>query len=218
MGRDKMYRQRIKYQASSVKAKSLGSFLTAEIRRRREMPLEEARLVASDALSYVERYGLKRGVGVIEMPLISGCLYNARRGRENQPEKMVSLTLLSEDDADVLSEFGNVAMQTSRMARVMEEAFEQDATFDGKRLCLLFPLSLRALRNRLKDLWDQGALLPLSGTSNVYRDKWRALRGVLAVERYLNGEPLKDIRQSLLVSASQWLRWWSGFRIVWQRQ
>ena len=178
------------------------------------MPLEEARLVATDAVQYLQQYGLKRPVGSIELPLISGRLYNAKRGREDQPETLVQLTLLCEDDVDILEEFGNVAMQKGRMARVIEEAYAQDVIFDGRRLGLLFPLTLRALRERLKPLWAQGALLPVSGTSNVYRDQWRALRGVLAVERYLWGESLADIRQELVISRDRWLRWWSGFRGV----
>ncbi len=218
MGRRKEYRQRIKYQASSVKAKGLEDYLTAEICRRREMPREEARLVAADALCYLGQYGLRRKVGTIELPLISGRQYNARQKRQNQPEKVVSLTLLSEDDVDVLAEFGNRAMQTARMARMMEEAYAQDAVFDGPRLSLLFPLSLRAIRERLKGLWAQGALLPVAGTTETYRRQWRALRGVLAVQRYLSGESLTEIRQDLVISESLWLRWWSGFRAVWDRR
>lgn len=214
MGRMKRYRQRVRSQAASVEAKGLLEYLTSEIRRRREMPTEEAKLVAREALAYLERHHLTRGCGVLELPLIEGRSNLVRAGRKDQPEKLVPLTLLADEDAELLAEAGNVSMLTHRMARVIEEAYEADAAVDAQRLCLLFPLTFRALRHRLKRLWSQGALLPVAGAARRFRDEWRAHRGVLAVERYVMGESLTAIRKELMIPLSVWQRWWSSARRV----
>jgi hypothetical protein len=80
------------------------------------------------------------------------------------------------------------------------------------RLCILFPLNVTAIRDRLKPLLELGAFLPLAGMSRARRSKFKALRPVLAVECYLNGENLTEIRRSLCLSRFQWREWYQGFR------
>ena len=215
-----MYRQRIKAQASSVESKDLRAFLAYRILSQAgtEMSREKALAVAADAAGYLE--GQKGGadLGSINVPLIKGRDYNAKRSADDQPEKMARLQFLAADDVEVLREFGNVAMLTARMARVMEDACRQDAVFDGRRLALLFPLSLRALRERLKRLWALGADLPLAGASRAYREQWRVPRGVLAVQCYLTGLPLYHVRRNLVFSQALWGQWWPAFLEVLERQ
>ena len=103
-------------------------------------------------------------------------------------------------------------MQQGRLARVIEEAHAQGALLDGHRLCLLMPLTLVALRDRLKPLWTQGVKLPLAGLTRATREQMRLPRGMLAVERYLKGEDLTVIRRELAVSKLQWRKWWRGFQ------
>ena len=95
---------------------------------------------------------------------------------------------------------------------MIEEAYVEGALLDGNRLCLLMPLTLVAIRERLKALWQQGVNLPLAGLTRATREQMRAPRGVLAVERYLTGEELIAIRRELAVSKLQWSRWWRGFQ------
>ena len=215
-----MYRQRIKAQSSSVESKDLRAFLAHRIlcQSGAGMSREQALAVAADAVLYLQ--GQKGGadLGSINFSLIQGRDYNAKRNVDDQPEKMCRLQLIAADDVEVLREFGNVAMLTARMARVMEDACKQDAVFDGRRLALLFPLSLRALRERLKRLWGMGADLPLAGASRAYREQWRAARGVLAVQCYLTGVPLYHIRRNLVFSQHLWRQWWSAFLEVLDRQ
>lgn len=163
MGRPTFHRQRIRSQATSVQAKSLLSHIASEIRYRREISPEEAWLVASDASRFLARGLLGLGPGQIELPCVAGRDSHYRRARVAQPEKVARLTVLADEDASLLEEFGTRVIQQGRLARMIEEAWAQDALLDGARLCLLLPLTLAAIRERLKPLWEQGALLPLAG-------------------------------------------------------
>jgi len=212
LGRPVFYRQRIRSQAASVQAKSLLTHLASEIRSRREISPEEAWLVALDAIRFLEKGLLGLAPGQIELPCVDGLQSHFRRARQDQPEKLVKLTVVAEEDANLVEEFGTRVMQQGRLARVIEEAYEQEALLDGQRLCLLMPLTLVALRDRLKPLWRQGVNLPLAGLTRATREQMRASRAVLAVERYLKGEDLTTIRRELAVSWLQWSRWWRGFQ------
>lgn len=154
-----------------------------------------------------------RELGQIEFPVVAAEeRAHFRRSREEQDERLVRLTIIADDDASLLGEFGTRAMVTSRIARVTEEAWYQGGLLDMNRLCVLFPLNVTAIRARMKGLLDQGATLPLAGMTRATRARFRAPRPVLAVERYLRGEPLADIRRSLYLSQARWREYWQGFR------
>jgi len=212
VGRPVFYRQRARNQAASVQAKSLLTYLASEIRARREISPEEAWLVALDAHRFLEKGLLDLGPGQIELPLVAGLESHYRQARRDQQEKLVRLTVVAEEDASLLEEFGTRVMQQGRLARIIEEAYEKGALLDGQRLCLLMPLTLTALRDRLRPLWQQGILLPLTGMTRQSREKLRVHRAVLAAERYLQGEDLTHIRRELAISRIQWARWWHGFQ------
>lgn len=212
MGRPIFYRQRIRSQAASVQAKSLLTHLASEIRARREISPDEAWLVALDAICFLERGLLELALGQLELPCVEGLDSHFRRARREQPEKLAKLTVVADEDAAIVEEFGTRVMQQARLARVIEEAHSQGALLDGHRLCLLMPLTLVALRDRLKPLWQQGVSLPLAGLTRATREQMRVPRGVLAVERYLKGEELSVIRRELAVSRLQWSQWWRGFQ------
>lgn len=211
MGRSKFYRQRVLSQAASVDAKSFYEYLLNEIRHRREVPLEEAVLITRDVLDYLIGVLDFRGFGRIVFPAIEGLENHYHKSRENQEEKLVTLTLVADQDAALLKEGGIEHLQTARIARVIEEAQEQGCLLDYRRLCLLFPLSARAIRVRLQKLWDKGAALPVAGMSKSNRLNFKASRCALAVERYLKGEPLRQILSDLAVPQPTWDRWWRMF-------
>ena len=212
MGRPVFYRQRIRSQAASVRAKTLLAHLASEIRERRETSPEEAWLIALDAQRYLERGLLDLAPGEVRLPCIAGRESHFRRARKDQPEKLVRLTVIAEEDASLLEEFGTRTMQQGRLARVIEEGYEQGALLDGERLCLLVPLTLTAIRERLEGFWAQGVRLPLAGMTRRNRARMVAPRAVLAVERYLGGEDLTDIRRELAISWQRWQQWWRGFQ------
>lgn len=215
MGRQFVYRHRLKSEAASVKAKTLFDYLVSQVKARREVSFDEAVLIAGDAWQYLNNYLGMKQLGTLEFPAVvdEGDAY-FRRSRIQQNEKLVCLTILEDDDADLLAEFGVRTMVTGRMARVIEEAYHQGALLDFNRLCLLFPLNVSAIRERLMILIDQGAALPLAGMTKQTRAKFKAPRAVLAMERYLQGEKLVEIRKSLCISQNQWRQWWNSFRKV----
>lgn len=212
MGRPVYYRQRIISQARSVQAKTLLNHLASEIRARREVSAEEALLIALDAMRYLDKGLFILGPGQIELPLIDGLGSHFRQPRSGQAEKLVNLTIIGDDDALLLEEFGTRAMQQNRLARMIEEAYAKEALLDGNRLCLLLPLTLTALRERLKPLWEMGVILPLAGLTKKTREQMTTHRPVLAIKRYLEGEELKPVRLEMAVSKLTWNNWWQGFQ------
>lgn len=218
MGRPAFFRQRILTQAASLEAKGLFNYLVSEIRARREVPLEEAVLAARDVLEYLERNLLTRNLGQIQFPAISGRDNHQKRSRTRQPEKVINLTVVTEEDIELMAEFGSVALQRGRLARLVEEAYAQDAILDGARLGVLFPQTHRGIRSLLQSLWQQGAFLPVAGMKQENRQLMRGFRGVVAIDRYLSGEDLTRLRKDLAISTSRWQRWWHGFKEVVQNQ
>lgn len=216
MGRPAFFRQRILTQAASLEAKGLFNYLVSEIRTRREVPLEEAVLAARDVLEYLERNLLTRTPGQIVFPAICGRENHQKRSRANQPEKLISLTVVAEEDIELMAEFGTVALQRGRLARLIEEAYAQDAILDTPRLCVLFPQTHRGIRAILQSFWQQGVLLPVAGMKKENRRQ--NLRGALAVDRYLSGEDLSTLRKNLAISTSRWQQWWQGFKELVQNQ
>lgn len=216
MGRPAFFRQRILTQAASLEAKGLFNFLVSEIRTRREVPLEEAVLVARDVLEYLERNLLTRTRGQIVFPAICGRENHQKRSRSNQAEKLISLTVVAEEDIELMAEFGTVAMQRGRLARLIEEAYAQDAILDTPRLCVLFPQTHRGIRAILQSFWQQEVLLPAAGMKKENRRQ--NLRGALAIDRYLSGEDLTALRKDLAISTGRWQQWWQGFKELVQNQ
>jgi len=212
MGRETFYRQRTRSEARSIQAKSFIEYLTSQIQKRREVSRVEAKIIATDCMDYLEDTLGFKSLGQIEFPAIrDNEKAHYRKARTLQDEKLIKLTVISDDDCELLEEFGTRVMVTARIARVIEEAQAQGALLDTNRLCVLFPLTATAVHHRIKELIDQGAELPLAGMTRARREKFKAPRKVLAVERYLAGEKLVLIRKSLCISTTQWRRWWNEF-------
>jgi len=215
MGKIMGHRHRATSEAASIKAKTLFDYLVGTIKSGHEVSYPEAELIAADAWPYLkERHGLGC-LGQIELPVVV-CSEEAyfRRSREEQDEKLVKLPLIEDDDADLLGEFGMRTLMIGRMARVIEAAYDQGALLDYNRLCLLFPLNVTAVRERLEVLLSQGVKLPLAGTTRKTRQRFKAFRTTLALERYLSGEPLEQIRKTLALSRSSWRHCWNVFRLA----
>lgn len=81
----------------------------ATSRTRWEVPLEEAVLAARDVLEYLEQNLLIMTLGQIQFPAISGRENHKKHSRANQPEKLISLTVVAEEDIEFMAEFGTVS-------------------------------------------------------------------------------------------------------------
>lgn len=212
VGRPKFFRQRLLTQAASLEAKGLFNYLVSEIRTRREVSLEEAILIARDVERFLEQNLLTRVPGQIEFPAIAGKDTHRKRPREAQPERLIKLRMVAEEDIELMAEFGIVALQRGRLARIIEEAYRQEAILDGPRLSVLILETNRGLRQNLKHFWQQGVILPVSGMRRENRALMKNFRAALALERYLNAEDPTQIRESLAVSSSRWQGWWRDFK------
>ena len=102
MGRQFVYRHRLKSEAASVKAKTLFDYLVSQVKARREVSFDEAVLIAGDAWQYLNNYLGMKQLGTLEFPAVvdEGDAY-FRRSRIQQNEKLVCLTILEDDDADL---------------------------------------------------------------------------------------------------------------------
>ncbi|MBC7238279.1 MAG: DUF1670 domain-containing protein, partial [Chloroflexi bacterium] len=78
-----------------------------------------------------------RAPGQIGFPAISGCDNHQKRSRAAQAERLIKLTLVAEEDIELMAEFGVVPMQKGRLFRLIEEAWAQDAILDARRLAVL---------------------------------------------------------------------------------
>lgn len=136
MGRPNFFRQRILTQASSLESKGLLNYLISEIKSRREVSLEEAVLIARDVQHYLKTEHLTCGTGQIIFPSITGRDNYQKRSRQHQEEKEITLSVIDEEDIELMAEFGISVMQKGRLARLIEDAYVQDAILDGPRLLL----------------------------------------------------------------------------------
>jgi hypothetical protein len=213
VGKAKFHRQRQITEAAGVEAKSFFEFLTNHVKTRREIAHDEAVLLAHDAMEYL--FGrIVKGMGQIDIPAIRGLDNHQRSSRINQDEVMIRVTPIAYDDTGLLSEFGINALQTARIARMIEEAAWQDALCDVKRLLLLVPMTAKTVRESLKPLWEQGARLPIAGMTRDNRAKLTGYRATLAIKAYLGGEDSASIRRRLFISSPMWARWWGGFKAM----
>lgn len=212
MGRPTFFRQRILTQASSLESKGLFNYLVSEIKARREVSLEEAILIARDVQHYLKKEHLTREPGQIIFPAIEGRENYQKRSREQQQEKEIILTVIDEEDIENMAEFGISVMQKGRLARLIEEAYLQDAILDGPRLLLFIMESHRGIRSHLQHFWQQGIILPLAGMNTVNRQMMHKLRSVLAIKSYLEGEELDLIRKKMAISTSRWQKLWNDFK------
>ncbi|MGE5572589.1 MAG: hypothetical protein ACM3ZU_06155 [Bacteroidota bacterium] len=129
MGRKVIYRQRIRSQAASVQAKSLLAHIASEIRAPREVSGDGAYLIALNAYRFLQRELLRVGPGQVALRCIAGRESHTRRARRDQPEMLMRVSTVAEEDASLLEEFGTRVMQHARTARVIEEAHDPRTRF-----------------------------------------------------------------------------------------
>ena len=193
MGREKEYRQRLKYQVRSVEKKTLASQLAAQLSGEVGMSRMESKILSRRlALWLVVQEGFHGANQIV---------VEARRGRESFRRnhkgqlKPVKITPYDEQDLQVEYEFGLKVMQAGRIARMVEEAYGQDALLSLKQMVLLTNITPTSLRNRLREYRTQGMYLPYAGLSKKERARQSELRSTWTLRRYLQGEALVEVRR-----------------------
>ncbi|HHY45804.1 MAG TPA: DUF1670 domain-containing protein [Firmicutes bacterium] len=142
MGREKEYRQRLKYQVGSAKKKTLENQVAVELKSNLGMNETEARLLASRIGRWLLSRPEVRGPEQILVEAVDGRNGFVRNGRG--ATKKVKSTAFSPEDLELELEMGLAAMQLGRVLRLIEEAYAQDALLSAKQvgmICNLTPTS-----------------------------------------------------------------------------
>jgi len=123
----------------------------------------------------------------------SGREHFRRKGKASL--KKIKLSPFLEEDLDLELEYGLKRMQAGRIARLIEEAYEQDALLSMKQLTHLTNITPTSLRSRLADFRKRGIYLPFLGMSKKAREKGAVLRSTWVLSRYLAGGSLSELRE-----------------------
>jgi hypothetical protein len=149
MGRVKIHKQNVKTQIHSVEAKSLFLWLVNKTRHRYGVAFEEAKLIAEKAEHLMNDEWKHLSVNRFYLPLCEGKENHQKRSKMTFPQINVCLTAFSYEDLNVQLNHSLKAMQNSRIFRLLEEAYAQNATFSVHHLCLLTHTTAKSIRERL---------------------------------------------------------------------
>jgi len=202
MGREKEYRQRLKYQVASAKKKTLENQVAVELKSNLGMSETEARLLASRIGRWLPSRPEVRGPEQIIVEAVDGRNSFVRNGRG--ATKKVKLTAFSPEDLELELEMGLAAMQLGRVLRLIEEAYAQDALLSAKQVGMICNLTPTSLRNRLQEVRRLGIWVPIQGLSRRAREQGGMLRSTWAMAKYLAGQAPGEVRRAAVISRERW--------------
>ncbi len=197
MGRPKEYRQRLKYQVASARKKTLDNQLAARLTSELGMSEVEARLLAHRLSLWIQSRPGLRGPNQI---LIDASVGRDRFVRKWRVGKKIRVTPYDAEDLDLELEFGLATMQTGRILRLIEEAYQQDGLLSAKQLTLHTNITPTSLRNRLREVRELGIWAPVRGLSRKDRARAGIMRSTWILKRYLEGQPLHEVRKVAAIS------------------
>ena len=201
MGREKEYRQRLKYQVSCVRRKTLESQIAGQLRNELGLSPAEARLLSSRMAVWLQRKEGFRSPNQIVMEASAGRNRFIRNGR-GQAVK-VTLTPFALEDLELELEFGLKTMQAGRICRVLEQAYEQDALLSIRQLTWLTNITPTSLRFRLRGFREHGMYLPYLGLSRQARRAPSELRSTWVLREYVRGRNVTEIRKDAAMSKAR---------------
>lgn len=206
MGRQRVYRQVVKERTSSAAAKTTFQGLIGMVKRHCEISLPEAQLLGGMLYDFYVDQCQERTEGQIIYPARWKEGHSNRSSPALREPIPVRLTVFHSFDVELWRESGGIrAVQAARIIRMTEEAYRQGGMLSIGDLSLLTATSAKTVRETLKPLWAMGVKLPIMGMVRRFREGMRVGWAELALERYLNGEDIDEIRQSLFISTSHWL-------------
>lgn len=183
--------------------KTVYSWLLHQTRERFGVAAGEAGLVAQKGYLLLTRSLVKRSEEQIVFPALAGREVHRKRSAQELPRREVVLTPWSHDDLEVYREFGLKALQNARLARLIEEAYWQDASLSTSMLCFLTNITAKSIRERLISLWEEGIRLPVAGVAKKYR-QGRVFRATAALEQFFAGVKPATVRERLWLSPTTW--------------
>jgi len=135
MVREKEYRQRLKYQVSCVRRKTLESQIAGQLRNELGLSSAEARLLSSRMAVWLQRKEGFRAPNQIVMEASAGRNRFIRNGKG--PTVGITLTPFALEVLELELEFGLKTMQAGRICRLLEQACDQDALLSIRQLTWL---------------------------------------------------------------------------------
>ncbi len=198
MGREKEYRQRLKYQVSCVRRKTLESQIAVQLQGELGMSLAESRLLSRRMARWLQQRRGFRAANQIVIEASAGRDRFVRNGKG--PVRKVRLSPYDEEDLELELEFGLKTMQAGRIARMIEQAYTQDALLSMRRLTWLTNITPTSLRFRLAGFRELGIYMPYLGLSRGYRKEPTMLRCTWVLGSYLTGENVAELRRQAAMS------------------
>jgi hypothetical protein len=201
MGREKEYRQRLKYQVSCVRRKTLESQIAGELRNELGLSPAEARLLSRRMAVWLQSTEGLRSPNQIVMAASAGRNHFIRNGKG--PMKGVTLSPFELEDLELELEFGLKTMQAARICRLLEQAYRQDALLSVRQLTWLTNITPTSLRFRLASFREQGMYVPYLGLSRKARAASSVLRSTWVLREYLRGGNGTEIRKAAAMSKAR---------------
>jgi hypothetical protein len=198
MGRGKEYRQRLSYQVGSVMRKTLESQIAVALTEELGMSAAESRLLARRLKEWLCEQGGSRAPNEILLEGASGRDRFVRNGKGTK--RSIRIAPFDQEDLALELEFGLAAMQAGRLARMIEQAYAQDALLSIRQLVWLTNITPTSLRGRLRNFRELGIHLPYLGLSHEGRTEGQLLRSSWVLGRYLAGESMAGMRRKTAVS------------------
>src|SRR5690554_3831104 len=126
MGRNKEYRQKLKYQVSSAKMKTMNNQIRVELKDNLGLSEIESELLAGVIADYLAGQPEIRNPNQL---IITGAQSRTSFSRRyvRQQGKRIKVTPFHSEDLELKLEFGISIMQLNRILRLIEEANRQDS-------------------------------------------------------------------------------------------
>jgi len=200
LGRKKQYRQKIKQHVNSLKSKSLYNWLLNETKEKFVTEQRMAEIVTDKAYQALLQDREHRPENIIIFDLIKGNEHHQKVSYKKADKRSVRLIPCLYEDIELYEKNGLKALQNSRIFRLIEEAYFQDALFSTRILSCLVNMGMKAVRKRLKTMWRKGLRLPISGMKKEHRKSMEKFRATEAMQRFLTGDNINNICKDLFLT------------------
>ncbi len=213
MGREKLYRQRQKYQVNSVRKKSLPNQIQTELIENLGLSKAEAELLAERIEKYLLEETSFHGSNQV---FIQGANSSTAfgRGKGATAKKEIKITPIHEEDLDLELEFGLKTMQLGRALRIIEESLAQDSLISLRDLSYFLNITPPSLRQRLRETRLEGIRVPVRGLAKKERAKSCFYRSTIILEKYFLGEDLTKFRKKAAISRGKLRQILARFNLV----
>lgn len=196
MGREKEYRQRLKYQVASTQKKTLKNQLQVELEDNLGLAPAESELLSERIYCWFCGDKMLRNPNQI---IIRGAQDRRAFSRKvtDESSKKITITPFHHEDLELELEFGLKTLQLGRCLRIIEEAYRQNSLLSSRKLTLLLNITPTSLRSRLKRVRELGVWAPTRGLAKKDREGSFLLRSSWILRCYLENRDLQEARKEV---------------------